>query len=458
MEKFDLIIIGGGPAGYEAAELAGRRGLRTALIEGDKLGGVCLNCGCIPLKGYLHLAHMKEAVKDFQRDHILTDYGVLHVNQSYVVRRNQQIIEKLRQGIEHKLKNTGVTLYRGNAYISSVDKEVNIIVNELLLTAKDLIIATGSQSRKIFHANQGVGYQIIYDNQLFQLTSIPHKILIVGAGAVGLEAACYFNAVGCEVIVMDEADQIGGRLDTGIAEVYRKILEHKGIRIYTESRVRKFDTEEILVEIRGQEVSLKTEVVLIAVGRIPVIQGFGLEESGINYNKEGIVIDNACRTNKRNVYACGDVTGQCMLAHVAYEQARVAVSNLIGEKADMNYDIIPRIIYSEPEVMTVGLSEDECVARNIQYITKELPLTYSGKYFIEHKNDGARAKMIVETQLYTVIGFSMIGDGASEIALAVEMMIANQMRIEDVSNLVFPHPTVGEIMRELTRLFISKRG
>ncbi len=451
MKRFDLIVIGGGPGGYEAAELASRRGLTTALIEKDKLGGTCLHYGCIPLKGYLYLAHVRESIMELQNDRVISGCDTYRMDLSYVGERNQRVMDKLQQGIVYRLKNAGVTIYYGNAYISSVHDEVTVTVNEQMLTAGALIIATGSKPMQFPIVRQKVKYKVLYSDEIFQLTSIPHKMVIVGAGAIGLEVACYFNAAGCEIDVIDSAAEIGGRIDTDIAITYRRMLERKGIKIYTNSKIENFGEEEIVIKTDGGSITLWGEVVLIATGRMPIIRGIGLEESGVLYGEKGIFIDNACRTNKNNVYACGDVTGKCMLAHVAYKQARVAVDNLTGRKAYINYDIVPQIIYTSPEVIMVGLSEKDCIAGNIQYIMKEMPLTYSGKYFIEHKNDGAKAKILVHAQFKTIIGFAMIGNGASEIALAVEMMIANKMKIEDIADMIFPHPTVGEIVRELTR-------
>lgn len=457
MKEYDLIVIGGGPGGYEAAERAGMRGLKTALIEKDLLGGTCLNYGCIPLKGYLHLAHITESVRDYQKDGIFADDASgCWVKQPRVVQRNQQMIEKLRQGIVYKLENVGVTTYYGTAYIDSVDEEAVITVGEQLLRSKYLIIATGSHAMKMTNLYQKSGYQIIDSDGLFRLDRIPHRMVIVGAGPTGLEAACYFHASGCEVTVIEASDKIGGGLDTAIEKAYRRILERKGIRIDTCSQVKEFQEKEILVETGGKNACLQADVVLTAVGRVPALRGYGLEECGVTYDAKGIWIDRTCRTNKRNVFACGDVTGKSMLAHAAYEQARVAVDNLTGRKAVMNDDIIPKIIYTEPEVITVGLTETECIDRNIQYITKELPLTYSGRYFIEHKKDGAKAKMLVDAQSETMIGFTMIGDGASEIAVAAEMMIAGRMQIQNIADMIFPHPTVGEILRELARAIVGK--
>lgn len=455
MEGFDLIVIGGGPGGYEAAELAGRRGLKTALVEKNKLGGVCLNYGCIPMKGYLHLAHVKGDIKDLRKSGIFMENDVLDINQNNVVRRSQRIVEKLQQGIECKLKNQGVSIYYGNAYIASINEEIIVFVNGLPLTAKYLIIATGSQAVKLSQRQQISGYQIIYSDEIFRLTSIPHKMVIVGAGSVGLEAACYFNAAGCEVVVIESASEIGGRLDADIARLYRKILEREGIKVYTCSSVKEFYEEKILIRTKERDIHIRAEVVLIAIGRIPAVQGLGLEECGVEYDKGGICIDSTCRTNRQNVFACGDVTGKCLLAHAAYEQARIIVENLTGRKVYMNYDIIPKIIYTWPEVVMIGFSEQECIEKNIQYIAKKLPLTYSGKYFIEHGNDGSAAKMIIDKKSRTLIGFAMIGDGAAEMAVAVEMMMTNRMRVESVAELIFPHPTVGEILRELATALMS---
>lgn len=447
---FDLIILGGGPGGYRAAELAGKYGLKTALIEKKQLGGTCLNKGCIPLKGYLHLAHMINTAKELQKDNIFQGLNVNNINQSNIVKRNQFVIDNLQQGIEHKLKNAGVTLYNGNAKILSVnEEEVVVAVNDLRVSARYLIVAVGSQEIRLPFAHKELSYSVIYSDEMLSLQYIPNKVVIVGAGVIGLEAASYFNAVGCEVTLIDSAAEIGSGLDTEIANSLRKILEQKGIKIHTNAKVKEFRENDICIEKNGESFNISTETVLIAVGRIPFVEGLGLEENDIYYDKNGIVIDDVCRTNKCNVFACGDVTGKVLLAHTAYEQARIAVENIRGIKVSMNYMLLPRIIYTSPEVMEVGLSEKECIEKNISYIVGELPMTYSGKYYVEHKKDGAKAKILVDASTKAVIGFSMIGDGASEIALAVEMMVANKTKIEDVTKLIFPHPTVGEILREL---------
>ncbi len=322
----------------------------------------------------------------------------------------------------------------------------------MCLSAKNLIIATGSKEIGFPVSEEKLSYRIIYSDELFSLTRIPTRMVIVGAGVIGLEAADYFNAAGCEVTVLESAPEIAGGMDPDIAALFRKILQRKGIRIHVNSTVKNFGGKELLVDMDGEDVHITTEAVLIAVGRTPVVEGYGLEKSDINYNQDGIFIDESCRTNKLNVFACGDVTGKFMLAHTAYEQARIAIDNIMGKEAYINYHLIPKVYYTSPEVITIGLSEKECVAGDIPYITRELPLTYSGKYFAEHKKDGAKAKMVIDSLSKTVIGFSMIGDGASEIALAVELMIANKLSIEDIGKLVFPHPTVGEIIHELAAM------
>ena len=385
--------------------------------------------------------------------YLLNQQTLNNINQSNIVKRNQFVIDNLQQGIVHKLKNAGVTLYNGNAKILSVNEEqIVIAVNDLRVSARYLIVAVGSQEIRLTFAHKELSYSVIYSDEMLSLQYIPNKMVIVGAGVIGLEAADYFNAVGCEVTLIDSAAEIGSGLDMDIANLLRKILEQRGIKIHTNAKVKEFRENDICIEKNGESFNISTETVLIAVGRIPFVEGLGLEENDINYDKNGIIIDDVCRTNKCNVFACGDVTGKVLLAHTAYEQARIAVDNIRGMKVCMNYMLLPRIIYTSPEVMEIGLSEKECIEKNISYIVRELPMTYSGKYYVEHKKDGAKAKILVDASTRAVVGFSMIGDCASEIALAVEMMVANKTKIEDVAKLIFPHPTVGEILHELAEI------
>lgn len=450
MEQFDLIIIGGGPGGYESAELAGKNGLKTALIERNEIGGTCLNQGCIPLKGYLHVAHIIDTEQELERDSVFIDSNMHQISQTDVIKRNQSIISNLQQGISYKLKLAGVSIFNGNGQIISVDKkQIRVDVNGSQICAKYLIIAAGSKEIRLPINSSNIKYSVLYSNDIFSLQNIPKKLVIIGAGVIGLEAACYFNAAGCEVTILDAGDKIGGDLDDSISITLQKIMERKGISIYKNVNVREFCETAILIEENGQERFLQTECVLIAIGRTPCVERLGLENSNIKYTKDGICIDDNCRTNQCNVFACGDITGKIMLAHTAYTQARVIINNLMGYETHIDYTLIPKIIYTSPEVITIGLTEEGCVTNNIPYLAKELPLTYSGKYFVEHKKDGAKAKIIINPVTKTIIGFSMIGNGSAEIALTVELMMAKRMTIDEIANLIFPHPTIGEIIREL---------
>jgi len=450
MEQFDLIIVGGGPGGYEAAELAGKSGLRTALIEKNKIGGTCLNQGCIPLKGYLHVAHIIDTAHELEKDNVFIDSNSYKISQTDMVKRNQSIISSLQQGIFNKLKNAGVSIFEGKGQIVSVNKEQVIVdINGLQIKAKYLILATGSQEVRIPINNNNLKYPVIYSNDMFNIQNIPKKMVIIGSGVIGLEAACYFNAAGCEITMLDASNKIGGELDNSISTALQKIMERKGVSIYTNIIVKEFCETAILIEEDGQERSLPTECVLIAIGRTPCVEGLGLKECNIRYTKDGICIDSNCRTNQYNVFACGDVTGKVMLAHTAYAQARIIIHNLTGYETHIDYSLIPKIIYTSPEVITIGLTEEGCIANNIPYMARELPMTYTGKYFVEHKKDGAKAKIIINPVSRTIIGFSMIGNGSAEIALTLELLMAGKMSIDDIANLIFPHPTVGEIIHEL---------
>ena len=244
--------------------------------------------------------------------------------------------------------------------------------------------------------------------------------------------------------IVEAQEHIGGNLDDDIAEKLERILKKKGIKILTGSCVDQFEANGVHVSSR----IIPTDCVLISSGRHARIKE--IENTDIHINGGNVVIDKFCMTNIKGVYACGDVTGKQMLAHVAYAQARVIVDRLMGRPIDgIEYSWIPRILYSNPEVLTVGYTELDCKKKGIEYEVKDIPMTYNGKYFAEHGKDGAAAKMIVSNG--KLCGFSMIGNGAAEIGLAAEMMM--EMKIEDLKKIVFPHPTVGEIIYELCEMF-----
>ena len=446
---YDLIVLGGGPGGYEAAAYAAKANKKVCLIEKTHIGGTCLNEGCIPLKYFLHVS---KAIKELSN---LTAIGVLEgadsvaLKQDIVVKNKAAIVEGLKGSVSGMLGYRGVEIITGEGVIKSADEShVVVTVDGADYEAANLIIATGSVEKRL-ETPAACSYKLMYSSDMLELTEIPKSIIIVGGGVIGLEAASFYADLGSEVTIVEFMDKIGGPIDSEIEKSYERILKKNKVKVMTSTNVTGFSTNTISVEKAGEGESLSAEAVLIAIGRAPKVEGIGLENIGVDFDKKGIKIDDHCRTNLSNVYAIGDVTGKLMLAHTAYHQAKVATDNIKGVDAVAEYDLIPSIIYCNPEIFTVGKTEDAAKAEGLDYIAKSIPMTYSGRYFAEHGKDGAIFKMVIETSTKKLLGVSMMGNGTSELAVFFELLIKNGSTTDDIKNLIFPHPTVGEVVKEL---------
>lgn len=454
--SFDVVVIGGGPGGYKCAELLGKGGLSVALCEKTAVGGTCLNQGCIPFKFLLHVSKVRdEAHKAAKAGYLDASAG--SVEQARVVAGKQAIVTGLNRSVEAMLRTSGVTLFRGAAEVVAAENgRFTVAVSgadgerETLECAK-LVIATGSEERLV-DVPSGLGYRVIGSKELLELTELPAEIDIVGAGAIGLEAASYLADAGCKVTVLEGLDHVGGHIDSEIAAALRRILQAKGVTVITGAALKRFEPARVVFERDGEELVRTPKCVLLAIGRVPAFDEASLEILGVSHGPRGIEIDERCQTTRENVFALGDVTGKLMLAHTAYQQAKLISDVICGKPAKpIDYSLIPRVIYTNPEVLAVGLSEDDCKAQGIAYRSAALPMTYSGKYFAENGKDGAKAKMLVDAES-RVIGFHMIGNASSELALAAELMIAQRMAVAEILNLSFPHPTYGEIICALAEI------
>lgn len=441
---YDLIVLGGGPGGYETAKLAGMKGLKTVLIEEHDLGGTCLNRGCIPLKTFLHFARIKDEYESAVGSGLVTG-DIAQLDQKKIKSYKEFVVKALRRGVQGMEKAAGVTVVSGRGIIKLCeDHHIVVSVSNEEYEAKNLVIATGSEENKLFFRSVDLPYKVIYSDGFLELEDVPKRVVIVGGGVIGIECASYLQSAGCEVTILEAQGHIGGGLDDDVAASLERILKKKGIRIFTDSLVERFEVDGVHVNSG----IIPADCVLISIGRCARITD--IKNTAIHTDGGYIAIDKFCMTNIGGVYACGDVTGKLLLAHVAYAQARVIVDHLMGRVHDgMEYNLIPQIIYSNPEVLTVGYTELDCKEKGIEYEVKVLPMTYNGKYFAEHGKDGTVAKIVVSDG--KLCGFSMIGNGAAEIGVAVGMMIGR--KIDDLKKIVFPHPTVGEIVHELCGVF-----
>ena len=442
---YDITVIGGGPGGYRSAELLGRKH-RVALIEENHLGGICLNQGCIPFKSYLHFSRIRSEVMRASSQHLI-ESSDCRIDQETVLENKNRIVRGLQQGIASGLKASGADIIYGTA-VKAEEKDgcFFVQVGDQQIESKKIIIATGSEET-LLPAGQNSS-SVVYSKDMLEMNDLPDDIIIIGGGVIGLEAACYYCDAGCQVTILEMQDHIGGNMDREISDSLCKVLAKKGIRIITNAAVKQIENNRVLYSLEKEDLEIQAQIILCAIGRKPRLQKELLDPLGVEYNSKGVCIDDKCRTTNPNVFACGDVTGKVMLAHTAYRQAKVIADHIDGMASAMDYHIIPHVMYTNPEVLSVGYTEEDCKALNLNYRACSLPMTYSGKYYAENGKDGAKAKMLIN-DMTKVIGLHIIGNGMSEFALAAELMIAKGMTVEEISNLVYPHPTYCEIVAEM---------
>ena len=447
---YDLIIIGGGPAGYNAAERAAHAGLKTLLIEKKSLGGVCLNEGCIPTKTLLHSAKIYDYAKHGK------DYGVsfadAKIDHAFVIDRKNTVVKTLVSGVAAKLKKAGVEVVEGSAYIQNKDiNGFNVKCGENIYSGKYLLICAGSESLifPIPGLKEGLesGF-CMTSREILDLKEIPESLIVIGGGVIGLEMASYFNSVGSKVTVIEMADKIGGYIDGEIADILYKNYVKKGIDFKLGAKVTWFDKDSVEYEFNGSKVAIKAAKVLISTGRKANTENLGLENINVLTERGAIVTDECGKTSVANVYAAGDVNGKSMLAHTAYREGEVCVNNILGKKDRVNYNSIPAVIYTNPEAAGVGETTESVKQKGLKASVHSFTLKYSGRYVAENTHGDGICKMIVDETTRNIIGLHIIGSYASEIIYGAAMMLDTKMRVEDVHKFVFPHPTVGEVIRE----------
>ncbi|MBR5439465.1 MAG: dihydrolipoyl dehydrogenase [Clostridia bacterium] len=451
MEIFDLVVIGGGPGGYLAAERAGHAGLKTLVIEKREFGGVCLNEGCVPSKTFLNSAKVLDYA-NHAKNYGVSVEGKTSIDQKFVVERKNGVVKMLVSGVKAQLKRNKVKMVSGEAFIEGkVAEGYSIKVNGEQYVATRLIIATGSMPvvPPIEGLKQNVesGY-VMTNREVLDLDYIPKTLTIIGGGVIGLEMASYFSSVGTQVTVVEMLNKIAGPTEDEVSKILQKSLEAKGVIFNLGAKVTKIEADGVVYEKDGKTQKIESEKVLLSIGRRAVTQGFGLENINVNLERGAIVTDEQMRTNVANVYAVGDVNGKVMLAHTAYREAEVAINTILGKKDAMRYNVIPSVIYTNPEVGSVGETEESAKAKGLDVKCVNIPLTYSGRYVAENTDLNGICKIVVNKKTNTLIGAHIIGSYAGEYIVAVSAMIDLEVDIENIKKLVFPHPTVCEIVRE----------
>jgi len=445
---YDLGIIGAGSAGYVAAELAGKAGMKVVLFDKRALGGVCLNEGCIPTKTLLYSAKMYENAKFGEK------YGIHSKDVSYdfpaIMSRKKKVIRKLVGGVGAKMKKAGIELIMAEAKISS-RKQDHVVLRseEKEYLCKNILLASGAEA--IVPPIKGLDKnEAMTSREILQIEEVPESLNIIGAGVVGMEFASFFNSLGTKVTVFEMMDEILPGTDSEISKMFRKDMEKKGIAIHTSTIVTEISGKKVIFENKDGRSEVEAEKLLLSVGRKANTAGIGIEELGVELTANGgVKIDEKCRTNIPNIYAAGDITGFSQLAHTASREAIVAVNNMLGKTERMRYNAVPSVVYSNPEIACVGMTEEEAKSKGIACKTLALPMAYAGRFIVENEGKNGVAKMLVGEKYGEILGVHMYGNPSSEIIYGAAMAIEMEMRVKDMQEIIFPHPTVSEIFHEI---------
>lgn len=451
MSKFFLAIIGGGPAGYTAAEKASKAGKDVILFEQNALGGTCLNVGCIPTKSLLYGAKQYYNATHAQK------YGVTAENVAFdfaaMQKRKTIVVRKLVAGIKQRLNNEHCTLVSGFAQVAyRTDELVTITCNGETYEAENLMICTGSTN--FVPPIPGIkDNPAIWDStDALVATELPESIVIVGGGVIGMEFATLYYELGVEVTVIEAMPTILPNLDPDVVQILLDKYRKAGINILTSTKVTKIEGNDVYVEssIKDAEKSRITSTkVLVSVGRRANLSGLEALE-GLETERGAIKIDDFCRTNLPNVYACGDVTGKIMLAHVASRQAEVAIGRMLKQipLQRIAYNAIPSVVYTNPEIASVGITEAQAAEMNIPVEVNKLPMTFSGRFMAENDGETGLCKVITDAKNHSILGVHLIGNPCSEFIAAASFAVRMGYTTAEFQQVVFPHPTVSEVLHE----------
>ena len=448
---YDVIIIGGGPGGYLAAERLAQQKKQVLLIEKQYLGGTCLNVGCIPTKTLLnsakHYLHAQEAPQfGVHADNIRFDMGEMAA-------WKKKTVETLCSGVASLMKRLKVDVVMGTGELVAAGK-VKIAETGEVHEAKAVIIAAGSIPAMPPIPGTKDNKKLLDSTALLELTQVPENLCVIGGGVIGIEFASLFGTLGSKVTVIEMMDEIIPPMDKELAPLLRKHLKNTEFRLGC--RVEKLDGGTVFYKTKeGKDESVKADIVLMAVGRKCQTESWNGKAAGIDITPKGVAVDERMRTNVSGVWAIGDVNGKSMLAHSAYRMAEVAVNDICSvldgtpNRDRMRYDAVPWVVYSIPEASGCGITEQEARAKNIGVKTATVPMIVSGRFVAENGVKAAgTVKVIADEKNGRILGVHILGSYASEMIWGASALIENEMRVEDVKQLIFPHPTVCEAIRE----------
>ncbi|AET33258.1 dihydrolipoyl dehydrogenase [Pyrobaculum ferrireducens] len=443
-----LVVVGGGPAGYVAAIRASQLGIKVTLIEAEHLGGECTNYACIPSKALLHAAEVyrKAASAPWLA-------GSLSFRWGEAVRWKDGVVERLRRGIEFLLKSAGVEVVHG---VAKPGPGKSVEVNGRRFEYDYLLLATGSEPVDLKELPRGG--RVLGTREVFGLENAPASVAIIGGGAAGVEAASLFSMLGSEVHLVEVMDRLLPGLDADVSRQVERALAGRGVKVYTSSRVVGAGGADGALELRlstpGGEKRVEVEIAVVAVGRRPRLGPFAA--LGLELDSRGAVkTDSSMRTSIPWVYAAGDVTGPPYYAHKAYAQAKAAVENMAGLKSAYEPRAVPAVIFSDPEVVSVGLTEEEAAKRGYRPKAARVPLSALGRAVATDSSEGF-AKLVYDGESRVVLGVHMVGRGVSELAGEAAALVEFYATVDDLALVVHPHPTLSELFVELAEAALGR--
>ncbi len=467
--RFDLIIIGAGPAGHVAAERAGALGKKVLVVEKSHLGGVCLNQGCIPTKTLLYSAKLYAQARHSEAFGVTVDGARYDLAKAMAWKT--KTVETIRKGIAYQFRTHGVELATGSARILSRSAGVTTVeVDGKQYSAANVLVATGSAPvvLPIPGAERAMG-----STEALEITALPKSIVVIGGGYIGMEFASYFTQVGAKVTVVEMLPEIVPLLDPAIAKLLRGSLPdvdfHLGAKVLAiEPDPANRAGSVVRFSKDGKEQSIAADAVLMSVGRKPIVDGLGLETAGVDFDRKGIRVDDRLRTNVPGIWAAGDVNARSMLAHSASRMAEVAVADMFSGSAPaapagnapaapagnapaapvMRYNAIPWVVYTYPEVAGAGMSEEQAKAAGRAVKTAVLDHRANGRFVAETDRTRGMTKVVVDAGSGVLLGVQMIGPYSSEMIAGAAAMIEAELRVKDIREIVFPHPTVSEAIRD----------